>query len=140
MQENDAAAHMAGSRYPRRNRNVVSRPESAQGSGHAASSSKDQDDDQSGSEQVHAQLLHYSCMHAGCIYLCCLAVSYKQVMLNGGAIACYSLDLVICSDAGCNVCQCMHAEIYYRRKGRQLLTDQLHEQLLEGGSCKHAGL
>ena len=77
MQENDAAAHMAGSRYPRRNRNVVSRPESAQGSGHAASSSKDQDDDQSGSEQVHAQLLHYSCMHAGCIYQCCLAVSLQ---------------------------------------------------------------
>ncbi|KAA6420881.1 MAG: ATPase family AAA domain-containing protein [Trebouxia sp. A1-2] len=45
------AGVMAGSRYPRRNRNTVLRPDSAQGSGQAASSSKDQDEE-SGSEQA----------------------------------------------------------------------------------------
>lgn len=52
---------MAGSRYPRRNRNTVLRPDSAQGSGQAASSSKDQDEE-SGSEQVLRQL-HLQSMH-----------------------------------------------------------------------------
>ena len=47
---------MAGSRYPRRNRNTVLRPDSAQGSGQAASSSKDQEEE-SGSEQVQHRLL-----------------------------------------------------------------------------------
>ncbi|KAL0052590.1 hypothetical protein WJX82_004414 [Trebouxia sp. C0006] len=45
------AGVMAGSRYPRRNRNTVLRPDSAQGSGQAASSSKDQEEE-SGSEQA----------------------------------------------------------------------------------------
>ncbi len=47
---------MASSRYPRRNRNTVLRPDSAQGSGQAASSSKDQEEE-SGSEQVQHRLL-----------------------------------------------------------------------------------
>ncbi|KAL0036308.1 hypothetical protein WJX77_001773 [Trebouxia sp. C0004] len=42
---------MAGSRYPRRIRNTVLRPDSAHGSGQAASSSKDQEEE-SGSEQA----------------------------------------------------------------------------------------
>ena len=50
---------MASSRYPTRNRNTVLRPDSAQGSGQAASSSKDQEEE-SGSEQVQHQLLQQS--------------------------------------------------------------------------------
>jgi hypothetical protein len=56
VQGSAPAGVMAGSRYPRRNRNTVLRPDSAQGSGQAASSSKDQEEE-SGSEQVQHQLL-----------------------------------------------------------------------------------
>lgn len=53
-QHGSAPAGVAtGSRYPRRNRNTVLRPDSAQGSGQGASSSKDREQE-SGSEQAGA--------------------------------------------------------------------------------------
>ena len=72
LQGSDEAGVMAASRYPRRNRNNTLRPESLQGSGQAASSSKDQEGEESGSEQVLQQLLHES--HAVSLGLLCLSV------------------------------------------------------------------
>lgn len=60
LQGSEGAGVMAGSRYPRRDRNTTLRPDSLQGSRQTASSSKDQEEEDSGSEQVLLQLLHWS--------------------------------------------------------------------------------